>query len=68
MQSDGLERRHEILYGSPGTGVYSEGRLILWIPEDFGSLTKNLPRKELEALRKELKEYLEPQAADGEDA
>jgi hypothetical protein len=66
MQSNGLERRHEILYGTPGTAVYSEGRLILWIPEDFGSLTKKLPRKELEALRKELKEYFEPQAADGE--
>jgi len=67
MQSNGLERRHEILYGTPGTAVYSDGRLILWVPEDFSSLTKNLPRKELEALRKELREYLEPQAADGED-
>ena len=66
MQSDGLERRHEILYGSPGTAVYSDGRLILWIPEDFGSLTKKLPKKELEALSRELKKYLEPQASDGE--
>jgi len=68
MEPGELERRHEILYGTPGTAVYSEGRLILWIPEDFGSLTKKLPRKELEALQKELKEYLEPQAADGEGA
>ncbi|MFW6126267.1 MAG: hypothetical protein ACOC58_04100 [Chloroflexota bacterium] len=55
----GLERRPEILYGSPGTGIYRDNRLILWIPDDFDSLTRNLPRKELEALYQELKRYFE---------
>ena len=54
-----LERRREILYGTPGTTIYRNGRRALWIPDEFGPLTKNLPRKDLAALLKELKKYLE---------
>ena len=57
-EADGLERRPQILHGSPGTGIYRDNRLVLWIPEDFDSLTKNLPQQELEALRRELDRYL----------
>ena len=64
MEPGGLERRPEILHGTPGTAIYRDNRLILWIPDDFGSLTKNLPPKELEALQKELKRYLEPKGSD----
>ena len=52
------ERRREILYGTPGITVYRNGKPVLWIPDDFGSLTKNLPPKELKALQTELKRYL----------
>lgn len=65
-EANGLERRPEILYGSPGTGIYRDNRLVLWIPEDFDSLTKNLPPQELEALRKELGRYLGPEADESE--
>jgi len=48
------------LYGTPGTVVYRDGKPVLWIPDDFGSLTRNLSYKDLEALLKELRKYLEP--------
>ena len=54
-----IERRREILYGTPGTVIYSDGRPVLWIPDDFGKLTRELSYKDLEALNKELKKYLE---------
>ena len=60
-----LERRREILYGTPGTIIYKDDKPVLWIPDDFGSLTKNLPPKDLEALLKELKKYLESSSPDG---
>jgi hypothetical protein len=53
-----VERRREILYGTPGTIIYKDNRPILWIPDDFGSLTKNLSPKDLKALWKELTKYL----------
>ena len=55
-----VERRREILYGTPGTTIYKNGKPVLWVPDDFGSLTKNLQPKDLEALLTELKKYLEP--------
>jgi hypothetical protein len=53
-----VERRREILYGTPGTIIYKDNRPVLWIQDDFGSLTKNLPSKDLKALWKELIKYL----------
>ena len=60
-----VERRREILYGTPGTIIYQDDKPFLWIPDDFGSLTKNLQPKDLEALLKELKKYLESSSPDG---
>lgn len=60
-----IERRREILYGTPGTAIYRNGRPVLWVPDDFGSLTKNLSYKDLEALQKELKKYLHSASRDG---
>ena len=54
-----IERRREILYGTPGVGIYRDGKPVLWIPDNLGSLTKNLSYKELEVLKKELKKYLQ---------
>jgi len=62
-----VERQREILYGTPGTVIYKGGRPVLWIPDDFGSLTKNLAYKDLEALQKELKKYLQGGDTDGVD-
>jgi hypothetical protein len=59
-----IERRREILYGTPGTVVYRDGRPVLWIPDDFGALTKKLSQKDLEALHKELMKYLKPDSSD----
>jgi len=53
-----VEHRREILYGTPGTTIYRDGRPVLWVPDDFGALTRNLPSRDLEALLKELKKYL----------
>jgi len=60
-----IERQREILYGTPGTIIYKDGKPVLWLPDDFGSLTKNLPAKDLEALFNELKKYLESPSPDG---
>jgi hypothetical protein len=54
-----VERHREILYGTPGILVYRDGRPVLWIPDNLGDLTKNLSYKDLEALQKELKKYLQ---------
>ena len=54
-----IERRREILYGTPGVVIYRDGKPVLWIPDNLGSLTKNLSYKELEVLKKELKKYLQ---------
>jgi len=59
-----IERRREILYGTPGIVVYRDGKPILWIPDDFGSLTRNLSYKDLEALLKEFRKYLEPSSTE----
>ena len=53
-----IERKREIVYGSPGVTIYRNGRRILWIPDDFGTVTRDLPLKELKALHTELKHYL----------
>jgi hypothetical protein len=60
-----VERRREISYGTPGTILYKDDRPILWIPDNFGLLTKNLPSRELEALLKELKKYLVSSSPNG---
>jgi hypothetical protein len=60
-----MERRREILYGTPGTIIYKDNKPVLWIPDDFGSLTKNLSPKDLEALLKELRKYLASPSSDG---
>jgi len=59
-----IERSREILYGTPGTVVYRDDKPVLWIPDDFGSLTRNLSYKDLEALLKELRKYLEPSSTE----
>ena len=53
-----IERSREILYGTPGTIIYKDNRPVLWIPDDFGSLIKNLPPEDLKALWRELTKYL----------
>ena len=63
-----IERSREILYGTPGIVVYRDGKLVLWIPDDFGSLTRNLSYKDLETLLKELRKYLEPASTEGKPA
>jgi len=60
-----VERRQEILYGTPGIIIYKDNRPVLWIPDDFGSLTKNLPLEDLKALWKELIKYLGSPSPDG---
>jgi hypothetical protein len=59
-----FERHREILYGTPGTVIYQDGRPVLWIPDDFGTLTRKLPHKDLEALHKELMKYLKSDSSD----
>ena len=36
-----------------------DGKPVLWVPDDFGSLTRDLSYKDLEALQKELRKYLQ---------
>ena len=57
-----IERRREILYGTPGTVIYRDGKPVLWVPDDFGSLTRDLSYKDLEALQKEFKKYLQSES------
>ena len=59
-----IERRREILYGTPGTVIYRGGRPVLWIPDDFGTITKELSYKDLEALQRELTKYLKSDSSD----
>ena len=59
-----IERRREILYGTPGTAIYRDGRPVLWVPDDLGTLTRELSYKDLEALQKELRHYLQSQNPD----
>jgi hypothetical protein len=59
-----IERRREILYGTPGTVLYRDGRPVLWIPDSFGEITREVSYKDLEALQKELKNYLQPGTPD----
>jgi len=63
-----VERRREILYGTPGIIIYKDNRPVLWIPDDFGSLTKNLPPEDLKALWEELRKYQEPPNTEGKTA
>lgn len=60
-----VERRREILYGTPGTIIYKNGKPVLWVPDDFGSLTRDLSYKDLEALQKELRKYLQSSSRNG---
>jgi hypothetical protein len=60
-----IERRREILYGTPGIVIYRDGRPVLWVPDNFGAITKNLSYKDLEALQKELKKYFQANSPDG---
>ena len=61
-----IERRREILYGTPGIVIYRDGRPVLWVPDNIGSITRDLSYKALEALQKELKKYLQATSADGQ--
>lgn len=63
-RGDYIERRREIMHGTPGTVIYRDGRPVLWIPDDFGTLTRELSYKDLEALHKELKKYLKSDSSD----
>ena len=60
-----IERHREILYGTPGIVIYRDGRPVLWVPDDFGSLTRDLSYKDLEALQKELRKYLQSASPNG---
>jgi hypothetical protein len=60
-----IERHREILYGTPGIVICKDGRPVLWVPDDFGSLTRDLSYKDLEALQKELKKYLQSASPNG---
>ena len=59
-----IERRREILYGTPGIVVYRDGRPVLWVPDNIGSVTRDLSYKDLLALQKELKKYLQADSHD----
>ncbi|HEY33399.1 MAG TPA: hypothetical protein G4O10_09900 [Dehalococcoidia bacterium] len=59
-----IEHRREILYGTPGLVIYRDGKPVLWVPDDFGSQTRDLSYKDLEALQKELRRYFEPESRD----
>ena len=59
-----IERRREILYGTPGIVIYRDGSPVLWVPDDIGSITRNLSYKDMEALHKELKKYLQATSPD----
>lgn len=59
-----VERRREILYGTPGIVIYRDGRPVLWVPDDFGTLTRKLSYQDLEALHKELRKYLKSDTSD----
>jgi hypothetical protein len=61
-----IKRRREILYGTPGTVVYRDGMPVLWVPEELGSLTRDLTYRDLEAIQKELKKYLQSANPDGQ--
>jgi hypothetical protein len=54
-----IERRREILYGTPGVLIYRDGRPVLWVPDKIDSITRNLSFKDLEALQRELKRYFQ---------
>ena len=60
-----IEHRREILYGTPGIVVYRDGRPFLWVPDNIGSVTKELSYKDLKALQKELKKYLQDDSSEG---
>jgi len=60
-----IERRREILYGTPGIIIYRDGRPVLWVPDNIGAVTRNLSHKDLETLQKELKKYLQATSPDG---
>jgi hypothetical protein len=59
-----IERRREILYGTPGTVIYRDGRPVLWIPDNFGTVNKELSYRDLEALQRELMKYLKSDSSD----
>lgn len=60
-----IEHHREILYGTPGVVIYRDGSPVLWVPDDFGSITKNLSYKDLESLQKELKKYFQSGSPEG---
>jgi hypothetical protein len=49
----------------PGIVIHRDGRPVLWVPDGFGSLTKYLSYQDLEALRKELRKYLQTASPNG---
>lgn len=54
-----IERRREILYGTPGILIYRDGRPVLWIPDDFGTVSRGLSPRDAAALHKEIMDYLQ---------
>jgi hypothetical protein len=60
-----IERSREILYGTPGIVIYRDGMPVLWVPDNIGSLTRDLSYNDLEALQKELKKYLQSTSPGG---
>ena len=59
-----VERRREMLYGTPGVMIYRDGRPVLWVPDDFGSQTRDLSYKDMEALQRELRKYFRSESQD----
>ena len=60
-----IERRRKILYGTPGIVVYRDGRPVLWVPDNIGSVTRDSSYEDLEALQTELKKYFQATSPDG---
>ena len=44
---------------------YRDGRPVLWVPDNIGSVTRDLSYKDLEALQTELKKYFQATSPDG---
>jgi len=60
-----IERRREVLYGTPGIVIYRDGKPVLWVPDNIGKVTRDLSYKDLEMLQKELKKYFQSSSPGG---
>ena len=59
-----IERRREMLYGTPVVMIYRDGRTVLWVPDDFSSQARDLSYKDFKALQKELRKYFRSESQD----